>query len=61
MVDKLKLVLSVDDVNVVLEALGNQPFVKVNDVINAIRVQAIDQMQPAQEAELEKAAGVVND
>lgn len=59
--DKLKLVLSVEEINTILESLGNQPFVKVNDVINAIRVQAIDQMQPAQEAALEKAAGAAPD
>jgi hypothetical protein len=57
--DKLNLVLSVEEINAILEALGDQPFVKVNGIINTIRVQAIEQMQPQQEAALEQAAAAV--
>jgi hypothetical protein len=56
--DKLTLVLTVDEINTILAALGDQPFVKVNAIINTIRVQAMEQIQPAQEAALEQAAGV---
>jgi hypothetical protein len=59
MVDKLNLVLTVDEVNVILEGLGSMPFIKVNNVINSIRNQSIAQLNA--DAEVEKAASAANE
>jgi hypothetical protein len=45
----IKLEFPVEQVDVILSALGNEPFVKVNDLIQSIRVQAVPQWQALQE------------
>jgi hypothetical protein len=44
----IRLELPVDDVNLVLEALGKLPFVQVYQLIGRIQAQAQAQMQGAQ-------------
>lgn len=39
---KIKLELTIDEVNVILELLGNQPFVGVYKLIEKIHLQAKD-------------------
>ncbi len=41
----LQLTLTVDEVNTVLEALGQQPYVKVFQLIDKIQQQAAEQLQ----------------
>ena len=48
----IKLDLALEEVNGVLQALGNLPFAQVEPLINKIRQQAIPQAQ-AQSEELE--------
>lgn len=48
---KITLEFTVEEVDVVLGALGNEPFVKVADLINKIRAQAVPQWQAIQEAQ----------
>ncbi len=50
MEQSIKLELSLGEVNGILTALGNMPFVQVADLIARIREQAVPQAQPAQEA-----------
>jgi len=45
----IKLEFPVEQVDVILSALGNEPFVKVNDLIQSIRMQAVPQWQAIQE------------
>lgn len=47
----IKLEFAVEEVDVVLGALGNEPFVKVADLINKIRTQAVPQWQAIQESQ----------
>jgi hypothetical protein len=42
----LKLTLTLDETNLVLEALGNLPFARVFHLINAIQTQAKTQLEP---------------
>lgn len=42
---KIELKLTADQVDSILGALGDQPYVKVSDLINVIREQAIPQWQ----------------
>ena len=44
----ISLKISVEEANLVLEALGNLPFVKVHDLIRKIHQQASQQVQPPQ-------------
>lgn len=44
---ELTLTLSIDEVNIVLEALGEMPFSKVFQLIDNIQRQAAQQLQPA--------------
>lgn len=48
---KITLEFTVDEVDVVLGALGNEPFVKVADLIGKIRTQAVPQWQAIQESQ----------
>jgi|694.fasta_scaffold19111_11 hypothetical protein len=50
----IKLELTADEIDLILTALGDQPFVKVNDIINKIRVQAVPQWQAIQEGKENK-------
>lgn len=43
---KINLTLTVDQINGVLEALGNMPFARVVDLVADIRNQAMNQVQP---------------
>jgi hypothetical protein len=45
----IKLEFPVEQVDLILSALGNEPFVKVNDLIQSIRAQAVPQWQALQE------------
>lgn len=47
----IKLELEVEDTNLILEALGQLPFVRVYQVINRIQEQARAQIQEQQQAE----------
>jgi hypothetical protein len=42
----LKLTLTLDETNLILEALGNLPFARVYTLINAIQAQASGQLTP---------------
>lgn len=42
---KIRLDLTADQIDAVLTALGEQPFVKVHELINTIRAQAVPQWQ----------------
>lgn len=42
--EKIKLELSIDEANVILEALGSMPFVKVYELIGKIQAQASEQL-----------------
>lgn len=42
---KISLEFTVEEVDTILGALGNEPFVKVADLINNIRTQAVPQWQ----------------
>jgi hypothetical protein len=43
----LKLELDIEETNLILEALGQLPFVRVYKLIARIQEQAREQMQPA--------------
>ena len=45
---EVTITVSVDRLNVILEALGNQPFVRVVDTINDLRMQATVQLAQAE-------------
>jgi len=46
----VKLELTINDVNIIMQALGNAPYVQVAELIQKIREQAQSQInQPAQE------------
>ena len=47
----IKLTLTVDEVNRVLGALGDRPFVQVVDLITKVRIQAQPQI-PEQKADM---------
>lgn len=50
----IKLELTADETDVILSALGDQPYIKVHELINKIRVQAVPQWQAIQEAQKPK-------
>lgn len=43
--EKITITMTVNEWNIVMQALGNMPFSQVNSVINEIKVQAESQMQ----------------
>ncbi len=45
----LKYELTVSETNAILGALGNLPFVQVADLVNKIKTQAFEQMNPSEE------------
>jgi hypothetical protein len=47
--NNLKLELSIDDTNLILEALGNLPFARVFQLIGRIQEQARAQVEAAQQ------------
>jgi len=42
---EINLKLTVEETNLLLEALGNMPFVKVHSLINKVQQQAAQQLQ----------------
>ncbi len=57
MTDKsINLSISVDQTNLILEALGQLPFVKVYELIGSIQAQAKAQLEENDEAPVEPAA-----
>lgn len=48
---KIKLELTVDQVNVILEALGRLPFAQVYELIHSIQEQAQGQLASASEGQ----------
>ena len=49
--NKINLALSVEEVNVIMAALGKLPYEAAFSVVETVRNQAIPQLQAAQEAE----------
>lgn len=47
----IKLELPLDQINIILESLGAQPYIKVSSVIEEIRTQAIPQAQALEQAQ----------
>jgi len=47
----IKLQLSLDQINTILESLGAQPYIKVSALIEEVRTQAIPQAQAQQETQ----------
>jgi len=45
----VKLELTVEQINLVMQALGNAPYVQVEGIINEIRKQIVPQLAPAPE------------
>ncbi len=45
---EIKLSLEVEDVNLILEGLGNLPFAKVYTLVGKIQEQASQQIKPAE-------------
>lgn len=48
--NSLQLHLTVDEINLILKALGQQPFAEVHNIIEHIRSQTIPQLQQTQQA-----------
>ena len=46
----MHLDLTIDQINVIMSALGNAPFIQVEGIINEIRKQVQPQLAPAVEA-----------
>jgi hypothetical protein len=42
----MTLDLTIDQINVIMSALGNAPFVQVEGIVNEIRKQAAPQINP---------------
>jgi len=54
---EIHLKLTIDDINLILEAAGALPFAKVYGLIGKIQEQAAQQIQPAAAAAPEAAKG----
>ena len=46
----MNLELTIEQVNIIMQALGNAPFIQVEGIINEIRKQVQPQLAPAVEA-----------
>ena len=46
----LQLRLTIDDLNLILEAVGNLPFARVYGLVGKLQAQAAEQMQAGQTA-----------
>ena len=46
----MRLELTIEQINLIMSALGNAPFIQVEGIINEIRKQAQPQLAPAVEA-----------
>ncbi|CAL1517155.1 hypothetical protein [Chitinophaga sp. MM2321] len=53
----INLKLSVEEINLVLNALGNLPYIQVHNVINKIQVQGKTQLQESELPEDQHYAG----
>ena len=49
----MHLDLNIDQINLIMSALGNAPFIQVEGIINEIRKQVQPQLAPAVEAPTE--------
>lgn len=63
--NEIKLTITIDEANLVLEALGNQPFVKVFELIGKIQKQAGQQLAenglPRDPARVDSVAPTINE
>ena len=46
----MRLELTIEQINLIMSALGNAPFIQVEGIINEIRKQVQPQLAPAPEA-----------
>lgn len=46
----MRLELTIEQINVIMQALGNAPFVQVEGIVNEIRKQVQPQLAPPPEA-----------
>ncbi len=54
---KIALELHVEEINLILEALGNLPFIRVHELISKIHQQAAPQVnKPAAKSDIEDSA-----
>jgi hypothetical protein len=53
--NELTLILTLEEVNALLDALGSQPFKQVHQLITKIQTQATGQLQNAQSGNAEDA------
>jgi len=53
----IQLRLSIDELNLILEAVGNLPFARVYALVSKIQAQAAEQVQAAQAAAAAPGAG----
>lgn len=53
----IQLRLSIDELNLILEAVGNLPFARVYALVSKIQAQAAEQVQAAQAAAAPSGAG----
>jgi len=51
----ISLELSVNEINLILQALGQAPYTQVTDIIENIKVQAIPQVEALSKEEPEEA------
>lgn len=52
----IKINLSIDDLNLILEGLGNLPFSRVFTLVGKIQEQAAPQLEPGGESRVEAAS-----
>ena len=57
---EIVLKVTLDEANLVLESLGNQPFVKVHELIGKIHQQAQRQVEPVSDTQKAQPANVEN-
>ncbi|NRB39374.1 MAG: hypothetical protein HRU20_13045 [Pseudomonadales bacterium] len=61
--NKIQLNLSIDEVNIILEGLGQMPYVQVFNLVDVIQAQAaktLEQQSAAQEGEHESSLASVS-
>ena len=55
----IQLRLSIDELNLILEGVGNLPFARVFALVGKIQTQAAEQLQAAQAAQAAQGGGLV--
>lgn len=58
---ELNFHLSVGEANQILDALGQQPYIQVHELIMKLQQQAAGQLQPSQDNVIEQAARQTSD